>query len=120
MFKSKKEFAQAMLKGKKFKISEGICYYEGSITQPFRFCDQNGNDEILKGCWDDYETAEEVKEWYDEIPSHGVLCQVWGASYTKNNKRIRLVTRYANINCPFITDDGSWSNAEPINLGDYT
>jgi len=63
MFKNKREFAQALLDGRKFKIrhpgsgilDSDIIKFDEEHTNPFRY-----GDDILNGSWSDYRNLYEV------------------------------------------------------------
>lgn len=91
MFKSKKEFALALLEGRKFKTPNGVLIeYDEEDTPPFR----SGNAH-LSGMWKCYRTVTEVKPWYENIPEHGVLCYVWDDDI--ETKEIAIVVAYDSL-----------------------
>ena len=121
MFKNKKEFIKAMMKGRKFTAGMGVCYYDENELNPFRFID-TGISEPIYAYWDNFSIMEEIKEWYQEIPKKGVICMVWGDQYKKDPQRLRVIIDYdlPKFKGLFKTTDNSfWSNAEPVDLGDY-
>lgn len=108
MLKSKEEFARAMLDGKKFNLRGFVCSFKPEYQEPFRIGATR-----IRDSWELYEQAEEIIEWYHDIPPQGILCRVWGGVYYKENNMVRIVNSCDNIKM-FNTDKGSWSNAEPL------
>jgi hypothetical protein len=70
MFKSKKEFAMAMMEGRKFKkeYSDTIFHYNEEFAIPFRF-----GVAPIKTFWNDFDKVIEVIEpkWYENIQEIG-------------------------------------------------
>lgn len=115
---SKKEFAQAMLDGRKFgDYSEGICYFDENEENPFVYVSGylDHQPEPITRYWDDYDELEEILSWYEKIPKTGVLCWVWGGDINKGDA-IQLVSEYKKESfSPFKTAlSASWSHAEPL------
>jgi hypothetical protein len=73
MFNSKKEFAEALLQGRRFSTPKGnICYYnKNTDNSPFKVSELID----MKGVWDEFANVTEIFEprWYDNIPPQGIL-----------------------------------------------
>lgn len=106
MFKTKKEFALAMLDGRKFIAKFGdLCLYDPSFVYPFR-C---GRVELLES-WNEYNNITEILPWYNNIPEKGMLCWIWD-----NHKRnlVGIIAEYRDGY--YITVGGTaWKNAVPL------
>lgn len=80
MFKSKKEFIEALVSGRKFYSQFGeIIYFNENKLNPFRYIYNNNNYDFCD--FNTYGKVTEIKEWYDNIPENGILCWVNDKSY---------------------------------------
>jgi len=117
MFKSKKQFAKAIMRGRKFKFKEygDLIHYDKTKENPFR-C----SNAVLQGIWEYYNSPDltEIlpeKPWYNDIPEEGVWCYVWDSeSYKRIN--IQKVTKYvATDDFPFKVQKGCYyKHAESV------
>lgn len=124
MFKTKEQFAKAMIDGRVFKDKVGARYFaEWNARGELRFYVKFPSYDIdeIAGLWDDYDKITEVLPWNSSIPEQGVLCWVW--DHDKELKRFALVMEFnADHNLPFKTKTNStgvlvgWRNAEPVTL----
>ena len=79
MFKSKKEFAQAMLDGRVFVNANGSKYfYDETKNQPFRL-----NASSLHVAWDDYNQVHEVTEPFKPEEREEILVSMDGDYWEK-------------------------------------
>ena len=89
MFKTQKEFIEAMLEGRKFKTPSNIlCYYEeGTYLNPFRVLYPSEVDsEGMNGIFSDYASMVEVKpiiDWSKVPLDTPVIYKYEGMPYTR-------------------------------------
>lgn len=121
MFKSVKEFAEAMLQGRKFIFSEeyknlsryGLTFFfkEGFKWENKEDCTTGTMDET------DFNSFNKVEEyskpqWHDNIPKQGILC--WVRIFPSDRPRLRLVLRYCNSSdYSYVTECASYLYATP-------
>ena len=108
-FSSKKELAQALLNGRRFKTDNGtLIYFDENRDIPFT-CPVS----YMRNTWDVSNSLTELKHWYDNIPEQGVLCWVWNGT---NTAHIRAVTGYHTEDSiqTFTAPQGCWSHAKPL------
>lgn len=61
MFKSKKAFAKALIKGRKFKTNNGgTCCFDASRRNPFTYQKSTGSIISMLGVWDVYGNVTEI------------------------------------------------------------
>lgn len=120
MFKSKEEFAQAMLEGRKFLTPLRLLVFadlEKHPTSPFRLENTCGLSEPLDDAWSLFDKVTEIIEpapWYENIPEQGVLCWVWSTD-DELDKEIRIVVGYNKFSgYPFLLKDGVLTNVTPL------
>ena len=103
-----KEVIRLMLDGKKFKFNTDTLVFKEGVF-PF-IIEITG--EYIHRYWENVDEWEMIKEWYDEIPSKGILCNVWDCD--ENEKHIRVIIK------DYFTDTcgADWLHAEPIGLED--
>lgn len=76
MFKSKKEFIEALVSGRKFKTKfDKVIYYNSNVKgNPFFCKDSNVITPNVGASFDDYKDVIEIDKWYEDIPENGILC----------------------------------------------
>jgi hypothetical protein len=98
MFNSKKEFALALMSGRRFSTPRGnICYYDGSIhDNPFVVAADYAASYPMKGVWDEFANVTEIFEprWYDNIPPQGILCWVSNNASTERTNVAIVIKAY--------------------------
>lgn len=115
-FESHREFAQAMLDGRKFNLGGGKMYYDEALGFTYE-CE--GSVEPLEEAWDSWlnRQLEEIIEtpWYEELENYpnGVLC--WVSDYKNNKSLVEVVTRRAT-NTSFETYSEYWMYATPVTM----
>lgn len=117
MFKSKSEFASALLYGRRFELKSGnICYYDETLNPPFRIKSKNFSSNVaMKDSWEEFSSVKEVLPWYKkQIQSQGVLCWLWDER--DYDRSLGIVIEYDDTESyPFITSYGqNWRNAKPV------
>jgi len=105
MFNSKKELAEALLKGRIFDYQGKNLYFDSDFEVPFRY-----GASPLHGVWSFYNKVTEIKEWYEDIPEQGILCWVWGDGALKTAAIIKAYHKGSF----HINDYESWSYATPM------
>ena len=117
MFKTKKAFIKALMKGRTFDLigKQGKNFhYDNSLNKPFRYGDNDIGDGLLyynRGL-----LIETTKHWYNEIPRKGVWCWVDITQDQPNDPdALYLITGYDNRKGQFMTETGRWfKNAQPL------
>ena len=109
-FESKKEMAQALLDGRRFRNYNGIdIYFDPSYFVPFRY-----GDDSMVGAWNMLGVEwTEILPWYENIPEHGVLCWVWDDDESECEPKV-IITHRNNKRMPFETSETYWENARPL------
>lgn len=74
MFKSKKEFIEALINGRQFVLpgENGIIYYDETKICPFRYYNRETKwNTELQGLWNEYDNVTEIKKEIDwsKVPS---------------------------------------------------
>lgn len=116
-FNSKKEMAQALLDGRRFRNHLGAeIHYDENELIPFRIT--SISKDYIKIYWnvDEFEWIE-IKEWYEDL-SKGRVCWVW--DHNQEAKIIRLITEYlSGVGYKFNDDSETpWKYAEPVEPGE--
>lgn len=123
MFKSKKEFALALLEGRKFTYNNDIFVFNPELEcSPFRVL--RGGYHALNDSWDFFDKVTEIvkPKWLDNIPPKGILCWV---SYNdiKCRTRLAVITGTTTNNPSYIkfidTDSNKWPFATPLTKADF-
>lgn len=119
MFKSVKEFAEALLEGRKFVFREeykNLSKYRQVFffKEGFRW---KNKDDHTKGTMDEddfnsFDKVEEFLNWYDNIPKQGILC--WVRIFPGDRPRLRLVLSYCHSSdYPYTTECAGYIYAVP-------
>ena len=132
MFKSKAEFAKALIEGRRFKTPHGgIIYYndDDEYFNPFLYIAPNHCGSSLADTpWGVYKSVVEVLPWYEDIPEHGVLCWVYDVDdggripmktgeLSKSEKRPMVVVQYTkSASYCYGGIGGAYKYAIPITL----
>jgi len=94
-FESKKEMAQALIDGRRFRSDNGYeIYFDQNCDEPFRLDSRPMNSRPMRGSWNYWFSIEwtEILPWYENIPEHGFLCWVWDEPEDK--RHLKLVSEY--------------------------
>lgn len=124
MFKSKKELAQALLEGRKFRTLNGnTLFYEenaGISSVPFRFTDfrfRSSSNEPMCSVWDQYDTVTEIldpaQQLQEALNKGPILCYVWDHEET-STKRPAIVIRHKANRCYQTSTGSEWLNARSL------
>lgn len=124
MFKSVKEFAEALLEGKEFTFSKQFRHHDryGRIFFfkdgfKWRDIDHPIEDEMNQSDFYTYHKVEEYKKphWHDNIPEQGILC--WVKDSPLEKARLGLVFDYnPNRLDPYSTAFSAFKFATPLTL----
>ena len=121
MFKTKREFAQALLDGRRFASKNGTLFYFDE-KKGFRVHFPDGEDRDLVGWWNHFiQPLTEIVPWESTIPPEGYLCWVSDTNKSPNNNNpVKIIIRFdPDRNRPYRTPGvAGYLYATPLTLAE--